>query len=79
MTTGTTAAAEQAYATIRTLKAGTWEAVEALSVLVANHPRHPEARQALATAASTASRLKAGTWESVRALAWLEKAQAAVG
>jgi len=70
-------AVDRAFEAAGKLKAGTWEAVEALATLAANCPSHPQSAELLATAESAATRLKAGTWESIRALAWLAKARAA--
>ena len=61
--------------TARGLKPGTWDAVEALSILAMEARGLPEGSQLLATAQTTASRLKSGSWEAVRALAWLSRAE----
>ena len=54
---------ERAHEAVRHLKAGTWVAVETMSVLVALCPNHPDARNVLESATATASGLKTGTWE----------------
>jgi hypothetical protein len=61
------------------LKAGTWESVEALSVLAIEAKDLPDGATMLTAARSVASSLKAGTWESVRALAWLARADREFG
>ena len=53
-------ATERAYEAIRHLKAGTWEAVETMSVLVASCPNHPDARSVVESATTTAG---AGDWD----------------
>lgn len=60
------------------LKAGSWESVEALSVLAVAARGRPEAAELYRRAAEAASDLKPAHWESVRALAWLAQAQLAV-
>ena len=65
--------------TARGLKPGTWEAVEALSILAVEARGLPDGSQLLALAQATASRLKSGSWEAVRALAWLSVALGYVG
>ena len=57
------------------LRPGTWEAVEALSILAMEARGLPDGSQLLAAAQATASRLKSGSWEAVRALAWLSRAE----
>jgi hypothetical protein len=61
--------------TARGLKPGTWEAVEALSLLAIEARGLPDGSQLLATAQTTASSLRSGSWEAVRALAWLSRAE----
>ena len=61
--------------TARGLKPGTWDAVEALSILAVEARGLPDGSQLLALAQATASRLKSGSWEAVRALAWLSRAE----
>lgn len=61
------------------LRAGTWESVEALSVLAIEAKDLPEGAAMTASARSAAAGLKAGTWESVRALAWLARAERECG
>lgn len=61
------------------LKPGTWESVEALSVLALECGRSPEGVQILDAARAAAGGLKAGTWESVRALALLARAERELG
>ena len=61
--------------TARGLKPGTWDGVEALSILAMEARGLPDGPQLLATAQETASRLKSGSWEAVRALAWLNRAE----
>ncbi len=61
------------------LKPGTWESVEALSVLAIASKDLPDGATVFASARLAASSLKAGTWESVRALAWLARADRELG
>lgn len=69
------AALARALQTATGLKPGTWDAVEALSILAIEARGLPDASQLLAAAKTTASRLKSGSWEAVRALAWLSRAE----
>lgn len=61
------------------LRAGTWESVEALSLLAIESKDLPDGAAMLTSARSAAEGLKAGTWESVRALAWLARADREFG
>ena len=61
------------------LKAGTWESVEALSVLAIASKHQDDGVQMLASALAAASSAKAGSWDSVRALAWLAQAERELG
>lgn len=61
------------------LKAGTWEAVEALAWLAAEASGTPAAAALHQKARETAAGLKHGTWESVRALALLARADRKLG
>lgn len=56
------------------LKPGSWESVEALSMLAVEAQGRPEAESLYASAVDAATGLKPGSWESVRALTWLARA-----
>lgn len=65
----------RATETAHGLKAGTWESVEALSVLA----RLTRDASVLERARATAAGLKPGTWESVLALTRLAEAEQELG
>ncbi|GAB3593144.1 hypothetical protein GCM10027446_14930 [Angustibacter peucedani] len=71
----TTPALQRALAAAGSLKAGTWESVEALALLAVEAQGRAEGAGLLASARATASGLKPGTWDSVRALALLARAE----
>ncbi|MFN8079948.1 MAG: hypothetical protein U0Q19_10315 [Kineosporiaceae bacterium] len=68
----------RAMETAASLKAGSWESVEALAVLAIAARGRPEAAEVYRRAAEAAADLKPGNWQAVRALAWLAQAQLAV-
>lgn len=70
---------ERAFEAAAGLKAGTWEAVEALSWLAVEAAGTPAAGPLHQKAADTAAGLKHGTWESVRALSLLARADRKLG
>lgn len=65
---------QRALEAAASLKAGSWESVESLAVLVIECKGTPEAEQLYQTASRAAAQLKAGTYGAVRALAWLNRA-----
>lgn len=66
---------QSALKTASSLKAGSWESVEALALLAIAAEGDPEAMRLLETARTTADRLKPGAWQSVRALSYLSIAE----
>jgi len=66
---------ERALGAAASLKAGTWESVEALALLSVEAKGRPEAERLYASAVDTSARLSEGTWQSVRALAALARAR----
>lgn len=57
------------------LRAGTWESVQALSMLAIEARGRPEAQAMYDQALDASRRLSSGSWESVQALAWLSRAR----
>jgi len=59
---------------VPSLKAGSWESIEALALLAIEAGGRPESASLLDAAHRAAAALRPGTWESVRALACLARA-----
>lgn len=64
--------------TARGLRAGSWESVHTLALLVVTNPQHPTCPALLADAQRAAASLKPGSWESARALTLLSLAERSV-
>jgi hypothetical protein len=64
----------RALRAVASLRAGTWESVEALALLAIEAKHLPEGTSMHDAAHAVAAGLKPGTWESVRALACLARA-----
>lgn len=65
---------QRALDVVASLKAGSWESVEALALLAIEAKHLPEGTTLHNAAHAAAAGLKTGTWESVRALARLAHA-----
>ena len=65
---------QRAIDALASLKAGSWESVEALALLAIEAKTLAESASLHNAAHSAAAGLKPGTWESVRALACLARA-----
>ena len=69
---------ERALEAASGLKAGSWESVEALSMLSVECAGRPEARSLYESALAASLGLQSGSWASVRSLAWLVRAERAL-
>jgi len=65
---------ERALEAAAGLKAGSWDSVEALSMLSIEAHGRAEARSLYDSAVDASRSLSHGSWESVRALTWLARA-----
>jgi hypothetical protein len=70
---------DQALEAAASLKPGTWESVETLSMLAVEAKGRPEAAGLYESAVDASTGLKPGSWESVRALTWLARAGRELG
>ncbi|HSV39306.1 MAG TPA: hypothetical protein VLI04_11155 [Nocardioidaceae bacterium] len=66
---------DQALDSAASLKPGTWESVETLSMLAVEAKGRPDAQGLYESALSASKSLRPGSWESVRALTWLARAE----
>jgi hypothetical protein len=69
---------ERALEAASGLKPGSWESVEALSMLSVECAGRPEARSLYESALTASQGLQSGSWASVRSLAWLVRAERAL-